>query len=312
MREVYHGSKNRGIKRLEPHNSTHGNYVYATIYKELAIIFSSRCGDDCVHALFRNNDNEPWQIVERIPEAFNTMFSNSSSIYTLSDSTFKDIKTGFAEVVSEVGVDVISEEFIPNVYDSIKKLANEGKIKLFMYPNKPKDIPQDSSDLIDREIRYSSHLTKKSFERIILLHPYLIEKVNARMASLNLNAEPYKKEDLIDLFDWAVIMQVVFPDREQYLKSIVISISNVYPELVPYLNSSLEFLDKSKEEKISYLIDNLSNRFQCSEELSEQMRIKFLNDTRDFSEIAKDLYRFVNNSIIENSIEGKVGNSFKQ
>ena len=181
-----------------------------------------------------------------------------------------------------------------------------------MYPNKPKDIPQDSSDLIDREIRYSSHLTKKSFERIILLHPYLIEKVNARMASLNLNAEPYKKEDLIDLFDWAVIMQVVFPDREQYLKSIVISISNVYPELVPYLNSSLEFLDKSKEEKISYLIDNLSNRFQCSEELSEQMRIKFLNDTRDFSEIAKDLYRFVNNSIIENSIEGKVGNSFKQ
>lgn len=37
------------------------------------------------------------------------MFSNSSSIYTLDDSTFKDIHTGFAEVVSEVGVDISSE-----------------------------------------------------------------------------------------------------------------------------------------------------------------------------------------------------------
>ena len=112
MGELYHGSSEKGITRLEPHRSTHGNYVYATPYKELAIIFSGRCGDDCTYALYRNNENEPWQMVERIPEAFNTMFSNSSSIYTLDDTTFKDIHTGFAEVVSEVGVNTESEEFL--------------------------------------------------------------------------------------------------------------------------------------------------------------------------------------------------------
>ena len=27
---VFHGSKEHGLKRLEPRNSTHGEYVYAT------------------------------------------------------------------------------------------------------------------------------------------------------------------------------------------------------------------------------------------------------------------------------------------
>ncbi len=115
-------------------------------------------------------------MVERIPEAFRTMFHNSSSIYTLDDTTFKDIHTGFSEVVSEVGVDTESEEFLENVYDRIQQLANEGKIKLYIYPNKPKEIPQDSSDLIDKQIRQHqrnhSPITKKSFERVVLLHPY--------------------------------------------------------------------------------------------------------------------------------------------
>ena len=64
MGELYHGSSQKGITRLEPHKSTHGNFVYATPYKELAIIFSARCGDDCTYALYRNGENEPWIIVE--------------------------------------------------------------------------------------------------------------------------------------------------------------------------------------------------------------------------------------------------------
>lgn len=46
MGNVYHGSKIRGIKRLEPRESTHGVYVYATTEKVLALVFSGRCGDN--------------------------------------------------------------------------------------------------------------------------------------------------------------------------------------------------------------------------------------------------------------------------
>lgn len=297
MGELYHGSSQKGITRLEPHKSTHGNFVYATPYKELAIIFSARCGDDCTYALYRNGENEPWTIVERIPEAFNTMFSNSSSIYTLNDTTFKDIHTGFAEVVSEVGVNTNSEEHLDSVYDAIKNLANEGKIQLYTYPNKPKDIPMDSSDLIDKQIRQQQRnnqpITKESFERLILLHPYLIDKVNQKMDELNLNIKPYKKEDLIRLFENAVIKQAIYPEKEQYLKSVIISISNSYPELLPTLNEKITFLDKSKSEKISLLINNLSGVFpDIPTNLIQQAKEIYSRDERSFSEIGREILEF--------------------
>ncbi len=298
MGKLYHGSSKKGITRLEPHNSTHGNYVYATPYKELAIIFSKKCGDDCTYALYRNSDDEPWQLVERIPEAFNTMFHNSASIYTLDDATFQDIHTGFAEVVSEVGVNIESEEFIENVYDKIKKLADEGKIQLYIYPNRPERIPLDNSDLIEKQIKHNQRnntpITKSSFERIVLLHPYLINKVNQKMSELGLVEEPYKKEDLINLFSNAVMIQAFFPEKEQYLKSIIISISNIYPELLPILNEKLSFLDKTKEEKISYILDELSHKFKdIPIELIQQVKEKYLADNRNISEIGKEIIDFV-------------------
>lgn len=97
MKFVYHGSKEHGIKRLEPRKSTHGVYVYATPEKALTLVFSGRCGDDLTYDIghFDTDKNGPWELVENIPGAFEKMFSNSSSIYLLSGETFKDINTGF-------------------------------------------------------------------------------------------------------------------------------------------------------------------------------------------------------------------------
>lgn len=51
-----------------------------------------------------------------------------------------------------------------------------------MYPNKPKEIPFDNSDLIQKQLnqfkRNNSSITKNGFNRLILLHPDLINKVN--------------------------------------------------------------------------------------------------------------------------------------
>lgn len=70
MEEVYyHGSSTAGIKTLEPRRSTHGNYVYATNDKSLAIIFAQRCGGNLIYSLFRNGKDEPWSLVERVPRA---------------------------------------------------------------------------------------------------------------------------------------------------------------------------------------------------------------------------------------------------
>ena len=283
MGELYHGSSTRGLTRLEPHKSTHGNYLYATKYKELAIIFSSRCGDDCTYALYRNN-SEPWTLVERIPEAFNTMFSNNASIYTLDDSTFKDINTGFSELVSNVGVNVISEEYIENVYDKIKELEQNGLIKLYTYPNKPKEIPNDNSDLIDKEIRQiektKTQVTKESFERLILLHPNLMNKINQKLIELNI--EPFNKNDLINLFEESILKQAIYPNYEQYLNSIVISISKTYPELKPIFEQKLQFFNLTKQEQLEILFSKLNEN---------PIKEQFINDERTFSEIGKEILK---------------------
>jgi len=59
MGVVYHGSKERGLKRIEPRKSTHGVYVYATDDKFLALHFSKRCGDDLTYDIghFDNDEN---------------------------------------------------------------------------------------------------------------------------------------------------------------------------------------------------------------------------------------------------------------
>ena len=283
MGELYHGSSTRGLTRLEPHKSTHGNYLYATKYKELAIVFSARCGDDCTYALYRNN-NEPWTLVERIPEAFNTMFSNSASIYTLDDSTFKDINTGFSELVSNIGVNTISEEYIENVYDKIKELQKNGLIKLYTYPNKPKEIPNDNSDLIDKEIRQNKRenksITRESFERLILLHPNLMNKINQKLIELNI--EPFNKNDLINLFEEAILKQAIYPNYEQYLNSIVISISKTYPDLKPIFEQKLQFFNLTKNEQLEILFNRL-NEYSIKE--------KYINDERTFSEIGKEILK---------------------
>ena len=304
MGELYHGSFKEGITRLEPHSSTHGSYVYATPYKELAVIFSARCGDDCTYALYRKDENEPWIIVERIPEAFETMFHNRSSIYTLKDDTFQDIHTGFAEVVSEVGVDIQKEETLDDVYEEVKKMAREGKIQIYLYPNVPKDLPMDHSDIIDKQIqklqRNHQPITKESFKRIILLHPYLIDKVNQKMEEYQMNDTPYQKEDLIDLFEEAVIKQAIFPEKEQYLKSILITISNTYPELLPAFHEKLFFLDKTKEEKVSILLDKISTYLPNNS--IQQMKDNYLKDERGFSEIGKELLESLNTKLEEEKV----------
>lgn len=297
MGYLYHGSSESNIQRLEPRKSTHGTYVYATPYKELAIIFSARAGDDMTYTLYRNEENGCWNIVERIPEGFNAMFSNSSSIYTLDDSTFKDIHTGFAEVVSEVGVDTSSEERIDNVYDELKRLNQEGKIKLYMYPNRPKEMPFDNSDLIRKQLnqfkRNNSSITKNGFNRLILLHPDLINKVNEILIQ-NKVEDLFKKEDLIDLFENSVIMQSINPNREQYLKSSVIEISKLYPELLPILESKLSFLDQPKNVKISYLIDKISGMLVKPIPVGyiEQAKVHYLADERNFSQIGQEITDF--------------------
>lgn len=258
---VYHGSKEHGIKRLEPRKSTHGVYVYATPEKVLALNFSGRCGDDLTYDIghFDTSKNEPWELVENIPGAFEKMFSNSSSIYSFSDETFKDIHTGFEEVVSEVGVNVVDEEYCENVYDALLKAEKEGLVKIYRYPNKPSSMKQDGSDILDKWRFYKNRLNKEfsknEFDRLVYLHPELLDKINELSKEMGYDYF-YKPDDLVGIFKSRVAFQLYDLNHEQYIECSYISICNSFPELKGEIDMLYNYYNEEINKVGNYKAEN--------------------------------------------------------
>lgn len=216
MEYVYHGSKVPGLKMLIPHKSTHGIYVYATKIKEIAIIMSKRCGDDAAYSLKTNGDGK-LDLVERLPHAFEKMFSNKFSLYTLDSSLFKNINMGFNEVVSETEVPVIKEEIYTSLIDAINKLVDNHLINIYYYPNRPDYIPANDSDLIDK-IRNTyigkmhKQYTDREIARWIFLHPNLEDELRIIAEEQNINVPSY--DEIKEIF---INAQKERPENEMFI-----------------------------------------------------------------------------------------------
>ena len=218
---LYHGSPVHGIKTLVPNNSTHGKYIYATSNKDIAIVMSAKYGDDALYSFGSMHKNGPYDLVERVAGVFEKIFANEFSLYTLDESSFKDIHTGFNEVVSEEEVDVISEEYYPNVFDEIKRIESEGRIKIYRYPDRPENKPIDDSDLVEKvrrncEVRFNEN-TYNSLCRWIFLHPNLEDDIRliANNKGFNLPSYDEIKESYIE-------RQNESPDKEYFLEEAAI------------------------------------------------------------------------------------------
>lgn len=216
MSYVYHGSKVHGLKALILHKSTHGTYVYATKSKEIAIIMSKKCGDDATYSL-TTNDEGKLDLVERIPHAFDKMFSNTFSLYTLDSSLFKNINTGFNEVVSEVEVPIIYEESYDSLMDAIDNLVEEGLINIYYYPNRPDYIPTDDYDLIYkiRNVyidKMHKQYTDREIARWIFLHPNLEEEFRKIASEQQIKVPSYEK--IKEIF---INSQKQKPEHEMYI-----------------------------------------------------------------------------------------------
>ena len=253
---VYHGSKEHGLKKLEPRKSTHGQYLYATKDKVLALHFGKRCGDDLTYDIdhFDTDENGPWELVENIPGAFEKMYATSSSIYSISDETFKDIGTQFDEVVSQVGVDVINEEYYENVYEGILAAEKAGLIKIYRYPNKPHKFKKDGENVLDKYRFYKyglkKALSKEDFDRLVYLHPILLGKINELAKELNYDYY-YEPKDLVEIFKNRIKRQLSAPNSEQYVDSAYISICAAFPEL----KKDIEEVYKKYNELVFFQID---------------------------------------------------------
>ena len=174
---VYHGTTCQGLKKINKSKSTHGiPWVYGTLSKAISIIFISNKGNDLYYYLSGNGSkNNPIILVERKKDMFKKIFNISGSLYTLSSKNFISGKTSWsAEVVSPFDEDVLYEEHINNVFEKLKELNEIGKIKLYLYPDRPNFIPKDNSDLLPKVIRWEQKGI--NIDDFFKLYPELKEK----------------------------------------------------------------------------------------------------------------------------------------
>lgn len=294
---VYHGSSTSDLKVLEPRKSTHGTYVYATAFREIAVLFAKKYGHDLTYGIGRNNKKEPWTIIERVPGAFEVMLNNPFSIYTVDAATFKEIYTGFDEVVSKVAVPVLKEEKYASVYDVLRKLEQEGKMKLISYDKDSELTKNDEIAMLNSFVNFSKRngkvLTKYDFEDMLFLHPGLLERINEVLLEEDLNNQILTKEDLITILQKKLCLINVGLKKEPFLKNGIQAMLETYPELENYVKQSLAINSFDKEQLIKVMLDLIFSRYpDIPNNIKEGIYRYYLQDKRDIKDVAKEIYAY--------------------
>ena len=157
-------------------------------------------------------------------------------------------------------------------------------------------IPEDDSDLINVELRMAHIRNRKigklNFERLLFFHPNLLDRVNSLLTQEIENYIPYKKEDLVRIYEKYVLLQMIYPKREYFLSSSLIATTKEYPDLVPLLQDKLKMLNQTSEEKLNCLIDRVSKSIKnIPNDVLEQTKKCYFHDPRSFPEKGEEILR---------------------
>lgn len=130
------------------------------------------------------------------------MFNNPFSLYTLPIDTFKDIKTGFAEVISDTSVKVLKEEKYPNVYEALKKLEQEGKIRLISHYKESKLTKSDEMKMLENYVKQSLEINNFNKEQLKDLYAKKDEFLSKKDFELYLTGSVFNSLDKPAIIDF--------------------------------------------------------------------------------------------------------------
>jgi hypothetical protein len=174
---VYHASKGRGLKVLEPKVSNHKvPWVYAT--KDI-VLAASFLGDNHSFICERFYTDGGFCLWERFDGAFDLGYKEKrGSIYCLKPDTFKEGMTSFPlEVVSELPVAVEEEIFVDNVQEYLLNLERKGELKIFRFPEIPVGKPENKEDIVEIAKDWTVEFGEHVLEQIKEYHPDVLDRV---------------------------------------------------------------------------------------------------------------------------------------
>lgn len=182
MEKVFYGNTNGGIEEVTAVKGLNGNEViYATDNEIMGLILTDTgFGDlDTVRVVLDGKV----VLVERREGVFNKLYNKEGFVYELDGTTFKhDNNLREYEVISSEKtlkpLNVVNHQ---NVLEELKKLASEGKLELYEYPNRPEEIPADNKDLIDKYIFYFNNGATNAMNDLLDVYPEFTDEVRSRI-----------------------------------------------------------------------------------------------------------------------------------
>lgn len=175
---VYHGSSVGNIEILEAHKSTHQKKcIYATDNKAVAFLFMGRGNGDLDKRI--SNVNGKPELVERRQGVLEKLYNKEGYLYELDGTTFDHYDYLWSlEVISfEQELKPINKIYYPNILDAILQEEKNGNIIIYRYPDRPKDMPVDNSDLIEEYISLEKQGLTGSISQLLNIYPEFSSKV---------------------------------------------------------------------------------------------------------------------------------------
>lgn len=183
---VYHGSLNGNIKELTAHKSTHQKEcIYGTFNKVIALLFTNQGNRDLdtkisfVHGKL--------ELLERREGVLNSLYDKSGYVYELDGKTFARYDYLWSgEVISfENKLKPLRKTYYENILNELKKEEDKGNIIIYRYPNRPKDVPLDNSDLIDKFINFEENGLKGALNHMLSIYPEFTPIVEEKIKSIS-------------------------------------------------------------------------------------------------------------------------------
>lgn len=175
---VYHGSPNGKINTLIPHKSTHQkDCIYATENKVAALLFMGKGNGDLDTRISTVNGN--LELVERREGVLENLYHKEGYLYELDGTTFHHYDYLWSlEVISfEKQITPINKIYYSNILEAILEEEEKGNVTVYRYPNRPKEMPLDNSDLIEKYIRFEQQGLKGSITRLLSIYPEFTSKI---------------------------------------------------------------------------------------------------------------------------------------
>lgn len=169
---VYHGSPNGNIKILKSHKSTHQkDCIYASDNKVVALIFMGK-GNGDLDTKISSVNGKP-ELVERREGVLESLYKRDGYLYELDGSTFNHYDYLWSlEVISfEKQIKPINKIYYPNILDALIEEEKKGNLIIYRYPNRPKDVPIDNSDLIKKYINFEKQGLKGAIDELLNIYP---------------------------------------------------------------------------------------------------------------------------------------------